>query len=212
MTLEQRYRWIVKPAIWLACLAPLMIIVAAIAGVGGASLTADPIKETLHRLGRTALNLLLITLCVSPAAKLLRKPHLLRLRRLLGLFAFAYAMLHFSVYAALDLRLDFSRIVQELLKRPYIMVGFVALLALLPLAATSTAAMMRRLGRRWIKLHQLIYPIAVLGVWHFWWQVKADITEPVLYSIGLAILLGYRLWKRRTATSKSVPARVPERT
>jgi sulfoxide reductase heme-binding subunit YedZ len=212
MTIEQRYRWIVKPAIWLACLAPLLIIAAGIAGVGSVGLTADPIKETLHRLGRTALNLLFITLCVTPLKDLLRRPHLLRVRRLLGLFAFSYALLHFLVYAALDLRLDFGRIAAELVKRPYILVGFSALLALLPLACTSTAAMMRRLGRRWSKLHRLVYPIALLAVWHFWWQVKADITQPALYSLGLALLLGYRLWKRRAATSTFAPAKVPEKT
>lgn len=212
MTVEQRYRWVYKPLVWLACLAPLLIILAAAAGVPGVSLTADPVRETVHRLGRTALNLLLITLCVTPLRHLLRRPQLLRLRRLLGLFAFSYALLHFAAFAALDLRLDLGRIGTELVKRPYILVGFTALLALLPLAVTSTQRMMLRLGRRWAKLHRLVYPVAVLAVWHFWWQVKADITEPLLYSAALALLLGYRVAQRRRATSMSVPATVPGKT
>jgi sulfoxide reductase heme-binding subunit YedZ len=212
MTVEQRYRWVYKPLVWLACLAPLLIILAAAVGVPGASLTADPVRETVHRLGRTALNLLLITLCVTPLQQLLRQPQLLRLRRLLGLFAFSYALLHFAAFAALDLRLDLGRIGTELVRRPYILVGFTALLALLPLAVTSTRGMMRRLGRRWATLHRLVYPVAVLAVWHFWWQVKADITEPLLYSAALALLLGYRGAKRRRATSMSAPATVPGKT
>jgi sulfoxide reductase heme-binding subunit YedZ len=212
MTLVQRYRWVYKPLIWLACLAPLLIILAAAFGVPGVSLTAEPVRETVHRLGRTALNLLLITLCVTPLKDLLHAPQLLRLRRLLGLFAFSYALLHFVAFAALDLRLDWGRIGAELVKRPYILVGFTALLALLPLAATSTQRMMRRLGRRWVKLHRLIYPIALLGVWHFWWQTKADLTQPLLYSAALAVLLAYRLAKLRRTTSMSAPATVPGKT
>ncbi len=211
MTTGQRYQFIYKPLIWLSCLAPLLIIAAGVAGVGGVTLSADPIRETIHRLGRTALNLLLITLAVTPLRDLLRQPPLLRLRRLLGLFAFSYALLHFSAFAALDLRFDWGRIGSELAKRPYIIVGMTALLALVPLAITSTQGMMRRLGRRWAKLHRLVYPIALLGVWHFWWQVKADITQPLLYSAALSVLLGYRLWKRWRATSMSAPATAPER-
>jgi sulfoxide reductase heme-binding subunit YedZ len=212
MNTAQRYRLIVKPLIWLACLTPMALILLGGFGLANVNLSADPIRETLHRLGKTALNLLLITLCVTPLQQLLRQPQLLRVRRLLGLFAFFYALLHFTVFAVLDLRLDVSRIASEIVKRPYILLGALALLSLVPLAVTSTQKMMRRLGRRWAQLHRLIYPIALLAIWHFWWQVKADLTEPLFYSAILAVLLGYRGWRWRSATSRSAPATIPEKT
>lgn len=217
MTLEQRYRFAYKPAIWLLALAPLALLVARGFGLGG-SLGADPAETVLRTCGKTALNLLLITLAVTPLRTLLRAPQLLRLRRLLGLFAFFYAALHFVAYVALELQFDFAMLGEDIVKRPYITVGFVALLVLVALAATSTQRAMRRLGRRWQRLHWGIYPAAVLGVWHYWWQVKADIREPLLYSAGLALLLGWRLWRRRArqqaaaVTSTSGSSTVPERT
>jgi sulfoxide reductase heme-binding subunit YedZ len=138
---------------------------------------------------------------------------------MLGLFAFGYALLHFWVYLALDLEFNFRTLFADIAKRPYITIGFTALLLLIPLAVTSTNRMMRRLGRRWQKLHRLIYPIAILGVWHFYWQVKRDIRQPLLYAGILAVLLGYRWMRARrraapapaAATSKSGSATVPER-
>ncbi|MEP7313762.1 MAG: protein-methionine-sulfoxide reductase heme-binding subunit MsrQ, partial [Pseudomonadota bacterium] len=145
-------------------------------------------------------------------------------RRLLGLFAFFYALVHFVVYAWLDQGLDFKAIGDDIVKRPYITIGMLALLLLIPLAATSTQAMMRRLRKRWQKLHRLVYVIAILGVWHYYWQVKKDIREPLIYAGILALLLGYRLWRgpvrrwlaarraARPATSPSAPATVQEKT
>lgn len=219
MNVEQRYRFVYKPVVWLLALAPLALLVARGFGVGG-SLGADPAETVLRSCGKTALNLLLITLAVTPLRELLRAPQLLRLRRLLGLFAFFYAALHFLAYVALELQFDFAMLGEDIVKRPYITIGFVAVLLLAALAATSTQRAMRRLGRRWQRLHWGIYPAAVLGVWHYWWQVKADIREPLLYSAGLALLLGWRLW-RRTArrraaaaalTSTSGSSTAPERT
>ncbi len=123
----------------------------------------------------------------------------LRLRRMLGLFAFFYALLHFCVYSLLDQKGGSGSILHEIAKRPYITIGMLAVLMFVPLAATSTARMLRRLGKRWAQLHRLIYLIAILGVCHFWWQVKSDIRQPLLYATGLAALLGYRLWKQRKA-------------
>ena len=117
----------------------------------------------------------------------------------MGLFAAFYAALHFLVYAVLELDLSLADLGRELAKRPYIWVGAAALLALVPLAVTSTDRMMRRLGRRWQTLHRLVYAIAILAVWHYWWQVKADIREPLLYATVLALLLGWRLWSRHAA-------------
>jgi sulfoxide reductase heme-binding subunit YedZ len=120
----------------------------------------------------------------------------LRLRRMLGLFAFFYVILHFIVYVVLDQSGQLGAVWQDIVKRPYITIGMLALILLVPLAITSTAAMQRRMGRRWTRLHRLIYPIAVLGVWHYWWGVKKDIREPLVFACVLTVLLGYRIYRR----------------
>jgi sulfoxide reductase heme-binding subunit YedZ len=220
MKIEQRYRFIYKPLVFAACAIPFVLMVLGAFEWLGQDLGPDPIAELIHRCGKTSLNLLLITLLVTPVRNLLGLPHLLRLRRMLGLFAFFYAVLHFTVYIVLEQELDLASLPADIVKRPYITVGFLALVLLIPLAVTSTNKMMRRLGRRWQKLHRLIYPIAALGVLHFLWQVKQDIREPLLYAGMLAVLLGYRAvvaYRKRAvvrerATSKSVSATTPERT
>jgi len=190
-------RWGLKPAVFVACLLPALHLAAGAFGVFGASLGADPVAALLHGCGRWSLNFLLITLCMTPLRDLTRWTVWLRLRRMLGLFAFFYVLLHFCVYLILDQNGRLSALWEDIAKRPYITIGMLALLLLVPLAATSTQAAMRRLKKRWTQLHRLIYPIALLGVWHFWWQVKKDIREPALYAAGLALLLGYRLWINR---------------
>jgi sulfoxide reductase heme-binding subunit YedZ len=124
---------------------------------------------------------------------------------MLGLFAFFYALLHFTTYAWLDQGLDLRAIGEDILKRPYITIGLAALLLLVPLAVTSTNRMMRRLGRRWTQLHRLVYLITLLGVWHFWWQVKKDIREPLVYALVFAALMAWRL------RGRFLPATAPER-
>jgi sulfoxide reductase heme-binding subunit YedZ len=218
LNVAQRYRYLYKPLVFLASLAPLAWMICGAAGWFGASLGADPVKKLEHECGKTALNLLLLTLAVSPVRELAALPQLLRLRRMLGLFAFFYAVVHFSVYLTLDLELNFRSLGADIAKRPYITIGFTALLLLVPLALTSTNRMMRRLGRRWQSLHRLVYPIAVLGVWHFYWQVKRDVREPLIYAAVLAVLLSYRVlrWRARRAppalTSRSGFPTAPERT
>jgi sulfoxide reductase heme-binding subunit YedZ len=118
---------------------------------------------------------------------------------MLGLFAFFYTLLHFTVYAVLDQSLNFSAIGADILKRPYITLGMAGLLMLVPLAVTSTKGMMRRLGKRWQKLHRLVYVIAIVAVWHFYWQVKLDTLEPTLYALVLAVLLGTRVYDAQMA-------------
>jgi sulfoxide reductase heme-binding subunit YedZ len=188
---------ILKVLLFLACLIPLGKLTLEIFGVAGMSLGANPIEELIHRLGIWGLNFLLITLTVTPLRRLTGKNWLLRFRRMLGLFAFFYLLLHFLTYAGLDQRFDLAAIIEDIAERPYITVGFTALLLLVPLAATSTQAMMRRLGRRWQKLHRLVYLIAILGVVHFYWQVKLDTFEALIYAAILAILLAYRLAGRK---------------
>jgi methionine sulfoxide reductase heme-binding subunit len=205
LNVTQRYRYVYKPLVFVAGLAPLVWLACGAFGWFGASLGADPVKKLEHECGKTALNFLLITLAVTPVRNLLGLPQLLRLRRMLGLFAFFYAVTHFTVYLVLDLELNWSMLGADIAKRPYITIGFTALLLLMPLAATSTNGMMRRLGRRWTSLHRLVYVIAILGVWHFYWQVKRDVREPLLYAGILAVLLLYRVVRARAARS---PARV----
>lgn len=169
---------------------------------GDATLGADPVAEVIHRLGLWALRLLLLTLTISPLRQLTGWHRLIGYRRMLGLWAFAYVCLHLMAYVVLDLRGWWALIFEDIAKRPYITVGFIAWLSLLPLAMTSTKGWMRRLGKRWQRLHWLIYPAAILAVLHFFWRVKADTSEPLLYALVLAGLLGWRVlrWVKARAT------------
>ena len=186
-----------KILLFFLCLLPLGRLVLEAFGIGGFGHGANPIEELIHRCGKWGLKFLLITLAVTPLRWLTGAGWLLRFRRMLGLFAFFYVSLHFLAYAGLDQRFDLSVILEDIAERPYITIGFAALVLLLPLALTSTNGMMRRLGPRWKKLHRLVYPIAILGVWHFYWQVKLDTLEPLIYAGILAVLLGFRLWRNR---------------
>jgi sulfoxide reductase heme-binding subunit YedZ len=196
-------RWVMKPIVFLVCLIPALRLGLGVLNATGVThfpgvpLGADPVKVILHTCGRWTLNFLMITLCMTPLRDLTHSVLWLRYRRMFGLFAFFYVLLHFSVYLFLDQGGKVGALWQDIVKRPYITIGMLGLLLLIPLAATSTAEAQRRLRRRWTQLHRLIYVIAILGVWHFWWQVKKDIREPLLYACGLTVLLGYRLWKQR---------------
>jgi sulfoxide reductase heme-binding subunit YedZ len=167
------------------------------------SLGANPIEAVTRGLGDWALRLLLVTLAVTPLRRLTGLGWLLRLRRMLGLFAFFYAVLHVLTYLWLDQFFDWGAILKDVVKRPFITVGFLSFVLLIPLAVTSTHAMMKRLGRHWQRLHRAVYAIAVLGVLHFWWMVKADVREPALYAAILAVLLGLRVyWARNDRRSR----------
>jgi len=207
LNVTQRYRYIYKPLVFAAGIAPLVWMTCGALGFPWASLGADPVKQLEHECGKTALNFLLLTLAVTPVRNLLGFPQLLRLRRMLGLFAFFYVAVHFSVYLVLDLELNWSTVGTDIAKRPYITIGFTALLLLIPLAATSTNGMMRRLKRRWTQLHRLVYVIAILGVWHFYWQVKRDVREPLIYAGILALLLLYRAVRAGSAARAAESAR-----
>ncbi len=199
-----------KSLLHLAALTPLAILLWqmwSVAKTGGNALGADPVAEIEHRLGLWALRLLMLTLAITPLRQLTGWNMLVRFRRMLGLYAFAYATLHFAAYLGLDLRGYWTQIFEEIAKRPYITVGFTAWLLLVPLAVTSTAGWIKRLGRNWARLHKAVYAVAVLAVLHFWWLVKSDIREPALYAGIAALLLGFRAWKRwRIRTSLSARA------
>ena len=205
--MKQKSVRILKVALFLLCLVPLGKLSLEVFGIAGMSLGANPIEELIHRFGKWGLNFLLITLAVTPVRQLTGFAWLMRLRRMLGLFAFFYLLMHFLSYAGLDQRFDLPAIVEDVIERPYITIGMTGLLLLLPLAITSTNSMMRRLGRRWQKLHRLVYVIAILGVCHFYWQVKQDILEPLIYAFILALLLCYRLlvrWRRKRASARHI--------
>jgi sulfoxide reductase heme-binding subunit YedZ len=157
-------------------------------------LGANPAEFITRSLGDWALRFLLITLAVTPLRKLSGWHWLANFRRMFGLFAFFYVVVHVSSYVAFDHVFDVVAILKDIVKRPFITVGFIALVLLTPLAITSTNRMVQRLGaKRWLALHRLVYVIAPLGVLHFWWMVKRDITEPAIYALILAVLLGYRV-------------------
>jgi len=157
-------------------------------------LTANPIEFITDTTGTTALSLLVITLTVTPLRRITGRNELIRLRRMLGLFAFFYACLHMLTWVVLDWFFDVASMVTDVLTRPFITLGMTTFLLLLPLAVTSTAGMIRRLGRRWQQLHRLVYVAAVTAVIHFWWVVKADFRQPRLWALALCVLLAFRAW------------------
>ena len=189
---------VAKTLVHALALTPLAVLASRawdVAQTGSDALGADPVAEIEHFLGLWALRFLMLALAITPLRHLTGQSVLVRFRRMLGLYAFFYASVHFSAYLGLDLRGYWTQIFEEIAKRPYITVGFAAWLLLVPLAVTSTTGWIRRLGRNWARLHKLVYAIGVLAVLHFWWLVKSDIREPLLYASILAVLLGWRVWK-----------------
>jgi sulfoxide reductase heme-binding subunit YedZ len=192
-----------KPVVFLLCLLPL-------AALGWRALhgelTANPIEFITHATGDWTLRFLVIALCVTPFRKILHLPELIRFRRMLGLFAFFYACLHFTTYIWLDKFFDLSEMWKDIAKRKYITVGFTAFLLLIPLAVTSTAGWIRRLGgKRWQRLHRLIYFSAALGVIHYYWLVKSAVIRPLTYGAIVAVLL---LWRLFASLSRKTQLRV----
>ncbi len=181
-----------NPKLWLFVLCLLPLVRLFVLGFSD-GLGANPIEFITHSTGTWTLIGLLVTLSITPLRRLTGRTDLIRYRRMLGLFAFFYATLHFITYVWLDQFFDVTGIAKDIVKRPFITVGFAAFTLLVPLAATSTHAMMRRLGRRWQQLHRLIYLIALLGVIHYLWLVKKDLTQPLIFGTVLVLLLAMRL-------------------
>ena len=201
-----------KVVVFLVCLIPLGMLVWRGLNNG---LGANPVEFIQLTTGRWTLRFLVFTLCVTPFRKVLKLPDLIRFRRMLGLFAFTYLCIHFLTYLVLDQSLDLSAIWKDVAKRPFITVGFLGFLLLLPLAVTSTAGWIRRLGgKRWQALHRAIYFAAVCGVIHYYWKVKSDVRMPLFYGALVGILLLWRLgdwfFKRRSAAgAKLSPQHAP---
>jgi sulfoxide reductase heme-binding subunit YedZ len=209
-----RSRW-TKLVLFLACLGPLAYLAWRI---WKQDLTANPIEYITHFTGDWALRLLIVTLAVTPLRKLLGLPNLIRFRRMLGLFAFFYASLHLVTFVAVDHFFNFQAILADVAKRRFITAGSVGYLALAALAVTSTAGWIRRLGgRRWQRLHRLIYLAVVAAVVHYYWLVKSDVRLPLLYGALAAVLLGFRVfawianYRAKRAGRRSLPAGVSGR-
>jgi sulfoxide reductase heme-binding subunit YedZ len=190
--------------LWLACLAPLGRL--GYKGLTG-GLTANPIEFITLSTGTWTLSFIVATLCITPLRRLTGQAWLIRFRRLIGLFAFFYGSLHFLTYIWLDKFFDLRDMARDVIRRPFITVGFFAFLLMIPLAATSTSWAIRKLkGRNWQRLHRLIYLSAVAAVIHFWWKVKADTRRPAIYAAAVTVLLGFRFvaWavKKRGAAAK----------
>ena len=201
-----------KPVTFIACLIPLGQL---LYNAWTDNLSANPIEFITHFTGDWTLIFLLASLSVTPLRQISGWNELIKYRRMLGLFAFFYAVLHFATYMVLDHFFDFPAIVKDVMKRPYVTAGFTGFVLMIPLAMTSTAGMIRRLGKRWQQLHRFVYVVGIAGVIHFYWLVKADIRRPVQYGAVLALLLGYRLvvkWMpalrgRLAQSSSSISAR-----
>jgi sulfoxide reductase heme-binding subunit YedZ len=170
-------------------------------------LGANPVEFVTHATGDTALIFLLCSLAITPLRKIANIPDLIRFRRMLGLYAFFYASLHLLTFVGLDHHFHWAEVLPDVYKRPFVTAGFTAWLLMVPLALTSTTWSIRKLGgKRWQALHRLVYFSAIAGVVHYWWLVKKDITDPLIYAAILAVLLGYRLSSkfivgRRSASS-----------
>lgn len=182
-----KYIKTLKTLVFLMCLIPLGLMV--YDGIQQ-NLTADPIDELLHRTGLWSLRILLVTLAMTPLKIITGQAGFIRLRRMLGLFTFFYATLHLVIYAWLDLGLAWGHLWEDIVKRPFITVGMLAWLLMLPMAITSNRYMIKKMGKKWKRMHQAIYLVIGLACLHFIWLVKSDITEPLIYTgIGLTLLL-----------------------
>jgi sulfoxide reductase heme-binding subunit YedZ len=201
-------RW-TKAFLFLLCLAPFARLAWKFYQQ---DLGANPVEYITHYTGDWIIRFLMITLSITPLRKLLGMPPLARFRRMLGLFAFLYALLHFMTWFWFDKAFDFSEMWKDILKRRFITVGMAALLMMIPLAITSTAGWVRRLGfERWQRLHRLVYFSALAGVIHYYWLVKSDVREPLMYAGILAVLMGYRftVWLRSAPKRERAKATTP---
>ena len=190
-------KYYVKPAVFLLCLMPLLLIIGDLFEITG-TLGANPIENMQDRFGIWGLRFIVTVLMISPLRFITGFTWITQFRRMIGLYAFFYVLMHFLVWLLLEQSLLMSAIIEDIATRPFITIGFIALLILLALASTSTMNIRKKMGNNWVRLHSSIYLASILGVWHFWWQVKKDITEPLIYAIIISILLLYRLRKKYT--------------
>jgi sulfoxide reductase heme-binding subunit YedZ len=192
-----------KPLVFLVSLLPAALVVTDATGLTD-GLGVNAVEDIQDRFGNWGLRFVLITLAVTPLRQATGWNWLARFRRMLGLFAFFYILMHFLAWLVLDQGLLMSAILEDIVERPFITIGFAAFLLLLAMAVTSTNGMRRRLGKRWQQLHYSVYVVGILAVWHYWWQVKLDARQPAIYAAILALLLGYRLTRNRLRKRKQL--------
>ena len=197
MNTLQKVRFVGKPIVFVLCLTPLALLIGDLFEVTG-RLSANPVEDIQDHFGIWAIRFIMITLAVTPIRKITGWNWLLRFRRMFGLFTFFYVLMHFLTWLLLDQGLLLSAILEDITERPFITLGFTAFLLLIALAVTSTDGMRRRMGRSWNKLHYSAYAVGVLGVWHYWWQVKKDTSDAWIYALILTVLLGLRVYWQRT--------------
>jgi methionine sulfoxide reductase heme-binding subunit len=208
VTRSQVVRRVVKPAVFVACLGPLTWLVY---NAVWRDLGANPVETITNTTGIWTLRFLAITVAITPLRWVSKWNAIITFRRMIGLYAFFYGTLHFLIYFILDRSLVLDDLWEDIVKRPYITVGFTAFMLMVPLALTSTTGWIRRLGgKRWNLLHKLVYISAALGVVHYWWKVKLDVTNPMYYAAIVAALLGARLvrWvaRRQAPSARTAPA------
>jgi len=197
---NKKINYLIKPIVFLLSLTPFIFLILATVNE---NLGVNPVETLTHETGQWALRFLLIGLCVTPLRRLLKINWLIKLRRMFGLFAFFYAVLHFMTYIWLDQFFDWNEILIDIPKRPFVTIGFVSLVLLIPLAVTSTNAMQRRLKKKWLMLHKLVYVIPMLVVIHFIWSLKADYSEPLFYTFIFLVLMSMRaVHDRKTLNHK----------
>ena len=205
MTTLQQVRFVGKPLVFVICLLPALLVVGDLFGITG-SLSANPVEDILDRFGNWGLRFIVITLAVTPLRRLTGWNWLVRFRRMLGLFTFFYVLMHFLTWLVLDQGLTMAAIIEDIAERPFITIGVAALLLLTAMAITSTNGLRRRMGRAWDKLHYSAYAVGILGVWHYWWQVKKDTSDAQIYAAILAVLLGLRIyWSLERRIKKARP-------
>ena len=192
-------KYYVKPAVFLLCLMPLLLVIGDLFEITG-TLGANPIENMQDRFGIWGLRFIVTVLMISPLRSITGFAWITQFRRMIGLYAFFYVLMHFLVWLLLEQNLLMAAIIEDIATRPFITIGFIALLILVALASTSTMNIRKKMGNNWVRLHSSIYLASILGVWHFWWQVKKDITEPLIYAIIISILLLYRLRKKYSYT------------
>jgi len=215
MDTVKQIRFVWKPIVFLLCLVPFTLVLTDLFEITG-TLGANPVEAMLDRFGNWSIRFMLIALAVTPLRKLTGRNWLTRFRRMLGLFAFFYVLMHFLVWLMLDRGLYFTPfaeviplVVEDIVERTFITIGFAAFLILLAMAITSTNGMRRRMGRNWQRLHNAVYVVGVLGIWHYWWQVKKGPDDAIYYAAILAVLLGLRIYwhfQKRQKHAKKSPA------
>ena len=192
-------KYYVKPAVFLLGLMPLLLVIGDLFEITG-TLGANPIENMQDRFGIWGLRFIVTVLMISPLRSITGFAWITQFRRMIGLYAFFYVLMHFLVWLLLEQNLLMAAIIEDIATRPFITIGFIALLILVALASTSTMNIRKKMRNNWVSLHSSIYLASILGVWHFWWQVKKDITEPLIYAIIISILLLYRLRKKYSYT------------